>query len=116
MFEGFDTAFGQREVNGAAAFGAGVGGADAVTVLPYDGSDSALARRNARNIQHLLIDESGINRLVDPAAGSGFADGGLSMTAGSRPKDASRVSVSPGERMSARSITFSSSRTLPGQG
>lgn len=58
----------------SAAFGAGVGGADAVTVLPYDGSDSALARRNARNIQHLLIDESGINRLVDPAAGSGFVE------------------------------------------
>ena len=58
----------------SAAFGAGVGGADAITVLPFDGSDSALARRNARNIQHLLIEESGINRLVDPAAGSGFVE------------------------------------------
>ncbi|MEM9203371.1 MAG: methylmalonyl-CoA mutase family protein [Actinomycetota bacterium] len=58
----------------AAAFGAGVGGADSITVLPFDGSSSALARRNARNIQHLLIDESGINRLVDPAAGSGFVE------------------------------------------
>ena len=58
----------------SAAFGAGVGGADAITVLPYDGSDSALARRNARNIQHLLIEESGINRLVDPAAGSGYVE------------------------------------------
>ena len=57
-----------------AAFAAGVGGADAVTVLPFDGSDSALARRNARNIHHLLIDESGINRLVDPAAGSAFVE------------------------------------------
>jgi len=57
-----------------AAFAAGVGGADAVTVLPHDSSDSALARRNARNIQHLLIDECGINRLVDPAAGSGFVE------------------------------------------
>ena len=58
----------------SAAFGAGVGGADAVTVLPFDGSYSALARRNARNIQHLLIEESGVNRLVDPAAGSGFVE------------------------------------------
>ncbi|MEM9465061.1 MAG: methylmalonyl-CoA mutase family protein [Actinomycetota bacterium] len=58
----------------SAAFGAGVGGADAITVLPFDGSSSALARRNARNIQHLLIEESGINRLVDPAAGSGFVE------------------------------------------
>ena len=58
----------------SAAFGAGIGGADAVTVLPFDGSNSALARRNARNIQHLLIDESGVNRLVDPAAGSGYVE------------------------------------------
>ena len=58
----------------SAAFGAGVGGADAVTVLPFDGSGSALARRNARNIQHLLIEESGVNRLTDPAAGSGFVE------------------------------------------
>ena len=58
----------------SAAFGAGVGGADSVTVLPFDGSDSTLARRNARNIHHLLIEESGVNRLVDPAAGSGFVE------------------------------------------
>ena len=58
----------------SAAFGAGVGGADAITVLAFDGSGSALARRNARNIQHLLIEESGINRLVDPAAGSGYVE------------------------------------------
>ncbi|MEM8708493.1 MAG: methylmalonyl-CoA mutase family protein, partial [Actinomycetota bacterium] len=58
----------------SAALGAGVGGADSITVLPFDGSDSALARRNARNIQHLLIEESGVNRLVDPAAGSGFVE------------------------------------------
>lgn len=58
----------------SAAFAAGVGGADAVTVRPFDGTDSALARRNARNVQHLLIDESGVNRIVDPAAGSGFVE------------------------------------------
>lgn len=58
----------------SAVFGAGVGGADAVTVLPFDGSNSNLARRNARNIQHLLIAESGLNRFVDPGAGSGFVE------------------------------------------
>lgn len=58
----------------AAAFGAGIGGADSITVLPFDGSETSLARRNARNIHHLLIDESGINRLVDPAAGSGYVE------------------------------------------
>ena len=39
-----------------------------MTVLPFDGSDSTLARRNARNIHHLLIEESGVNRLVDPTS------------------------------------------------
>jgi len=58
----------------SAAFGAGVGGADAVTVLPFDGSGSALARRHARNIHHLLIEEAGVHRLVDPGAGSGFVE------------------------------------------
>lgn len=58
----------------SAAFGAGVGGADALTVLPFDGSGSALARRHARNVHHLLIEEAGVNRLVDPGAGSGFIE------------------------------------------
>ena len=44
-----------------AAFAAGVGGADAVTVLPFDsplGVPDAFGRRIARNTSHLLIDES----------------------------------------------------------
>jgi len=58
----------------SATFAAGVAGVDAVTVLPFDGSADPLARRVARNLQHLLIDESGINRLVDPAGGSAFIE------------------------------------------
>ncbi len=58
----------------AAVLGAGVGGADAITVLSFDGTNSALARRNARNTQLVLIEECGLSRLVDPAAGSWFVE------------------------------------------
>jgi len=57
-----------------AAFSAGVGGADAVTVLPFTqalGLPDAFARRNARNLQLLLLEESNLWRVDDPAAGSG---------------------------------------------
>jgi len=53
---------------------AGLGGADAVTVLPYTaalGLPDALARRIARNTQLLLLEESNLARVSDPAAGSG---------------------------------------------
>lgn len=56
-----------------AAFAAGVGGAEAVTVLPFDtpfGQPSALGRRNARNTSSLLINESHLGKVVDPAGGS----------------------------------------------
>ena len=56
-----------------AAFAAGVGGADAVTVLPFDsplGAPDALGRRIARNTSHLLIDESHVATVADPAGGA----------------------------------------------
>jgi len=56
-----------------AAFAAGVGGADAVTVLPFDsanGRPDAFGRRIARNVSHLLIDESHVAAVADPAGGS----------------------------------------------
>ena len=56
-----------------AAFAAGVGGADAVTVLPFDtrlGIPDALGRRMARNISSLLVSESHVAAVADPAAGS----------------------------------------------
>ena len=57
-----------------AAFSAGVGGADSVTVLPHTaaiGLPDRFARRIARNIQLILMDESNVHRVMDPAAGSG---------------------------------------------
>jgi len=60
--------------NTIAALGAAVGGADAVTVLPFStalGLPDAFARRIARNTQTILIEEANIHRVADPAAGSG---------------------------------------------
>jgi methylmalonyl-CoA mutase len=53
---------------------AGLGGADSVTVLPHTaalGLPDAFARRIARNIQLVLLEESNLARVADPAAGSG---------------------------------------------
>ncbi|HYN68229.1 MAG TPA: methylmalonyl-CoA mutase subunit beta [Ornithinibacter sp.] len=60
-----------------AAFGASVGGADAVTVLPYDtvlGLPERLGRRLARNTQILLADESNVGRVTDPGGGSWYLE------------------------------------------
>ena len=57
-----------------AAFSAGIGGADAVSVLPFTsalGLPDRFARRVARNAQLLLLEESNVARVADPAAGSG---------------------------------------------
>ena len=53
---------------------AGIGGADAVTVLPFTqalGLPDRFARRVARNTQLILLEESNLARVADPAAGSG---------------------------------------------
>ena len=53
---------------------AGLGGADAITVLPHTaplGLPDAFARRVARNTQLVLLEESNLARVGDPAAGSG---------------------------------------------
>ena len=53
---------------------AGLGGADSVTVLPFTaalGLPDAFARRVARNQQLMLLEESNLYRVADPAAGSG---------------------------------------------
>ncbi|HET6165599.1 MAG TPA: methylmalonyl-CoA mutase family protein [Marmoricola sp.] len=56
-----------------AAFAAGVGGADSVTVLPFDsrlGLSDAFGRRIARNTSALLVHESHVAKVADPAGGS----------------------------------------------
>jgi methylmalonyl-CoA mutase len=53
---------------------AGFGGADAIAVLPHTaalGLPDGFARRIARNTQTILLEESNLFRVGDPAAGSG---------------------------------------------
>jgi methylmalonyl-CoA mutase len=53
---------------------AGFGGADAIAVLPHTvalGLPDGFARRVARNTQTVLLEESNLFRVGDPAAGSG---------------------------------------------
>jgi methylmalonyl-CoA mutase len=53
---------------------AGLGGADAITVLPHTaaiGLPDGFARRIARNMQLILLEESNLARVADPTAGSG---------------------------------------------
>ena len=56
-----------------AAFSAGVGGAASVTVLPFDeplGLPEQFSRRIARNTSSLLISESHVAAVADPAGGA----------------------------------------------
>ena len=57
-----------------ATFSAGLGGADSINVLPHTlalGLPDAFARRAARNTQLVLLEESNLAKVSDPAAGSG---------------------------------------------
>ena len=60
-----------------ACFAAGVGGADVVTVQPFDaalGLPDAFSRRIARNTQSLLIEEGSLARVLDPGGGSWYVE------------------------------------------
>ncbi|MDH6515608.1 methylmalonyl-CoA mutase [Streptomyces sp. SAI-208] len=60
-----------------ATLAAGVGGAEAVTVLPFDhalGLPDAFARRIARNTSTILVEESHLSRVIDPAGGSWYVE------------------------------------------
>ncbi len=57
-----------------ATFSAAVGGANAITVLPFTaalGLPDRFARRIARNTQLILAEESHLAKVADPAAGAG---------------------------------------------
>ena len=61
-----------------ATFAAGIGGADSINVLPHTlalGLPDVFARRVARNTQLVLLEESNLAKVSDPAAGSGCIEG-----------------------------------------
>ncbi|MDT4957597.1 MAG: methylmalonyl-CoA mutase [Pseudonocardiales bacterium] len=60
-----------------ACFAAAVGGAEAITVVPFDaaiGLPDELSRRIARNTQSVLHDESSLARVIDAAGGSWYIE------------------------------------------
>jgi methylmalonyl-CoA mutase len=60
-----------------ACLAAAVGGADSITVLPFDsalGLPNDFSRRIARNTQAILHDESSLARVTDPAGGSWYVE------------------------------------------
>lgn len=63
--------------NTAVCFAGAVGGAEAITTLSFDApvtTPDALSRRIARNTQSILLHESHLNRVLDPAGGSWFLE------------------------------------------
>jgi methylmalonyl-CoA mutase len=61
----------------AAGFGAAVGGAEALVLEPFTqplGPPTDFARRQARNAQLVLMEESGLARVNDPAGGCWFLE------------------------------------------
>lgn len=60
-----------------ATFAAAVGGAESITVLPYDhvwGRPIDTSRRLARNTQVLLAEESNLGRVTDPGGGGWYLE------------------------------------------
>lgn len=63
--------------NTACAFAGVMGGADAITTMPFDAAitwSDAFGRHNARNVQLVLQDEAHLHRVVDAAGGSWFLE------------------------------------------
>ena len=57
----------------AACFGAGLGGADSISILPFK-SDGGFERRMVRNIQNILLKESHLGEVADATGGSGYIE------------------------------------------
>ena len=61
----------------AEAFAAVVAGVDSLHIGPYDeisGSTDGFSRRIARNLHHILREECGLARVIDPAGGSSYIE------------------------------------------
>jgi methylmalonyl-CoA mutase len=63
--------------NAVGCFAAGLGGAEAITSVPFDaalGLPDALSRRIARNTVLVLQEEARLHRVIDPPGGSWYLD------------------------------------------
>lgn len=61
----------------AAVFGAAIGGADAILVIPFNtraGTPDAFSRRMARNTHHILAQEAHLGQVSDAAGGSWYVE------------------------------------------
>lgn len=56
------------------AFSAAIGGADSINVDSYQQGNDAFSRRIARNTHYILKEESFLDKVVDPAAGSYYVE------------------------------------------
>ncbi len=91
-----------------ATFSAGLGGANTITVLPHTlalGLPDPFARRVARNTQLVLLEESNLAKVSDPAAGSG----GIETLTGAAVRR--RMGAVPGDREGRRHLRRASSKT-----
>ena len=96
-----------------ATFSAGLGGANAITVLPHTlalGLPDPFARRAARNTQLVLLEESNLAKVSDPAAGSGGIE---TLT---RAALRSRMVAVSGDRKGRRHLRRARAEPDPAQG
>jgi len=87
----------------AATFGAGVAGAEAILLIPFNtrhGTPDAFARRMARNTHLILQEESQIGRVADAAGGSAYAES-LTHTLAANAWDTFRTVEAEGGLMAA---------------
>jgi methylmalonyl-CoA mutase len=69
----------------SAAFSAIVGGCDSLDILPFDlalGTPDGFSMRQARNTAIVLAEESNLDKVIDPASGSGYLDSATNDLAG----------------------------------
>jgi len=63
--------------NTVACYAGAIGGADAITTVPFDAPvvlSTEASRRNARNTQLILAEECHLDRVIDPAGGSWYIE------------------------------------------
>lgn len=95
-----------------ATFSAGIGGADVVTVLPFSsalGLPDRFARRVARNLQIVLLEEAHLGRVADPVAGAGAFEALTNELAGEAWRQFQAIEQAGGILASLRSGTLQSS-------